>query len=81
MTEYVNVRITGEMRVKYDQTAKIPRAEFDRLNAMLNSGVSADERKAEEQIGALWIDQGDVSDADDFELEDFIIDKSESEVS
>lgn len=73
MTEYVTVRIYGEERVRYDQTKKVPKEEFERLNAMLDSDDRRERRKAEELIGDLWIDRRDVLDADSFELEDFTI--------
>ena len=73
MTEYVTVRISGEERVRYDQTKKVPKEEFERLNAMLDSDDRRERRKAEELIGDLWIDRRDVLDADSFELEDFTI--------
>lgn len=73
MTEYVTVRIAGEERVRYDQTKKIPKEEFERLNAMLDSGNRREARKAEELIGDLFIDRRDVLDADDFEIDDFMV--------
>ncbi|MFZ5621137.1 MAG: hypothetical protein ACOY5W_08970 [Pseudomonadota bacterium] len=73
MTEYVTVRISGEERVRYDQTKKVPKDEFERLNALLNSEDRSERRKAEEVIGDLFVDRRDVLDADDFELEDFIV--------
>ena len=73
MTEFVTVRISGEERVRYDQTKKVPKAEFERLNAMLDSEDRRERRKAEELIGDLFIDRRDVLDADDFELDDFMI--------
>lgn len=73
MTEYVTVRISGEERVRYDQTKKVPKAEFERLNALLDSEDRSERRKAEEMIGDLLVDRRDVLDADDFELEDFMV--------
>jgi len=73
MTEYVTVRITGEERVRYDQTKEVPKAEFERLNAMLDSDDRRERRMAKELIGGLFINRRDALDADDFELEDFMI--------
>lgn len=73
MTEFVTVRVSGEERVRYDQIKKVPKDEFERLNAMLESEDRRERRKAEELIGDLLIDRRDVLDADDFELEDFMI--------
>lgn len=73
MTEYVTVRISGEERVRYDQTKKIPKEEFERLNSMLDSSDRREARKAEELIGDLWIDRRDVLDVGDFEIDDFMV--------
>lgn len=72
MTEYVQVNIQGEERVRYDQTVKMKKEDFERLNAMLDSDDRGERRKAEEIIGD-HLDRRDVLDADDFELEDFMI--------
>lgn len=47
MTEYVTVRISGEERVRHGQTKKVLKAEFERLNAMLDSEDRRERRKAE----------------------------------
>jgi len=73
MTEYVTVHISGEETVRYSQIKKMPKDEFERLNAMLDSDDRSERRKAEELIGDLFIDRQNVLDADDFKLEDFMI--------
>jgi hypothetical protein len=73
MTEYVTVTITGEERVRYNQTKKMPKAEFDRLDAMLGSDDRKAQQKAQQIIVDLWIDRRDAFDAADFEIDDFVI--------
>lgn len=78
MTEYVKVNIQGEERVRYDQTVKMKKDDFDRLNAMLDSDDRRERRKAEEIIGD-HLDRRDVLDADDFELDDFMVVEEDEE--
>lgn len=71
MTETVSVLIVGEERVRYHQIKTMPKAEFERLDAMLDSDDRKERNKAQQIIGYLWIDRRDVFDSDDFEIDDF----------
>lgn len=72
MTEYVKVNIQGEERVRYDQTVRMKKNDFDRLSAMLESDDRSESKKAQEIIGD-YLDRKDILDADDFDLDDFMI--------
>lgn len=73
MTDFVNVTITCEERVQYHQTAKMPKEEFERLDAMLASDDRATRDRGHELIADLWIDRQNVYNSDDFEVNDFMI--------
>lgn len=72
MDDFVMVRITGKEIVLYDQTVRMPRADFDRLNAMLNSDDRAENQNAQDSISGL-IDPNEIYDSDGFEVDDFSI--------
>ena len=69
--ETVEVRIDATERVEYSHTVSMPKAEFDRLSAALNSNDRAERRRAEGEIEGCWLNPLEVSDADDFELKTF----------
>ena len=73
MIESVMVRISGEETVRYSQTVKMSKEEFEQLSQLLDSESREERIKAESLIGDLWIDRRDPMDVSDFELEDFEI--------
>lgn len=79
MTEKVSVRITGQQTVQYDQIVEMDRDEYERLSEALEADTGRERRRAEENVFSLWIDTRDICDADDFELDDFILCDGEEE--
>lgn len=73
MNEFVTVWIIGEERLRYDQTAHIPKATFDRLNAALKSRDRIERRRAEEEVGELFINRENGFESAVFDLEEFEI--------
>lgn len=67
--DVVEVLVEGEQLIRYRQVVKMPRAEFEKLDEMLEKGgrIALD---AEMQVGDR-INVHDVFDAGDFQLEDF----------
>ena len=72
MSDKIQVRIIGQRVVKYNKTVEMTQDQYDAINEKLES----DERKvsnlAVEEIDG-WLDLRDVSDLDDFELDDFSV--------
>lgn len=69
--EMVEVRIQATERIEYFQTVRMPRAEFEKLDALLDSEDRAARERAEGEIEGMWINTSDVCGSDDFELETF----------
>lgn len=73
MTGFVNVTIVGMERVRYRQTWRMPKDEFERLNALLGSDKRGDKRKAAQVICDMWIDPSDIAGSGRFQLQDFLV--------
>jgi len=71
--EMVEVRIQATERIEYFQTVRMPKAEFQKLDAALDSKDRAERKRAEGQIEGMWINTSDICGSDDFELETFEI--------
>lgn len=61
----IKVRIQAQETVEYDQEVMMPKSDFDRLFAELNSAKGSRLKKLEEKIVDSYIDHKDPLDADD----------------
>lgn len=68
--ETVEVVIQATERVEYYQIVRMPKAEFEKLDKMLDSDDRKERKKAEEKV-QMWVNTEIIFDASDFELEDF----------
>jgi hypothetical protein len=68
--ETVEVVIQATERVEYFQTVRMPKAEFEKLDKMLESEKRDECEKAVQKIQG-WVNTRDVCSARGFELEDF----------
>lgn len=73
MAEYATVTIVGTERVRYRQTRRMPKDEFERLNALLGSDRRGDRLKAARAICDMWIDPSDIAGGERFRLQDFLV--------
>ena len=73
MTGFVNVTIVGMERVRYRQTRRMPKDEFERLNALLGSDRRGDRLKAARAICDMWIDPSDIAGGERFRLQDSLV--------
>lgn len=72
MNDKIKVQIIGQQVVKYNQTVEMTREQYDAINEKLDSYDRKVSNRAVEEIEG-WLDLRDVSDWDDFELDDFMV--------
>lgn len=78
MSNEVTVLVTITERVRYSTFVKMPRAQFDELEASLEEESGHELRRAEERIGEYCDRQSDWNDADDLEIEEFRVVEDET---
>lgn len=72
MSDKIQVQIIGQKVVKYKQTVEMTQEQYDAINEKLESDERKVSNRAVEEIEGL-LDLRDVSDWDDFELDDFSV--------
>jgi len=77
--KYVFVHIIGEQRVLVNQIVRMPKAQFEKLDRMLDCHDGLDHKGLADRIEACriisneWVDYSDLSDKGDLELDDFSV--------
>ena len=73
MSDEVTVEVTITERVWYSTRVKMPREKFEELDKELDEARGQALRRVEERIADFCDRQSDWQDADDIEVEEFVV--------